>query len=184
MRYILGFLIGIGLIILLFVMIFRGGSAPAPTQKPLVDYAVTNKTVQWTDDYPVNLDQNHNRVKIVIGQDQVTLTVEQGYQGTVLRSQSYANNPTAYANFLRSLQLAGYSAGKTDPKLQDERGYCSQGHRYIFEVKDNQQTIQRLWSTSCGNIGTFQGKTSSVMRLFQRQVPDYGKLTSGLESNF
>lgn len=182
MRYILGFLIGIGLIILLFVLIFRGGSNPAPLQKPLVDYAVTDTTVQVTDDYPVNLDQLHDQVVTVVGKDQVSLTVYQGYQGTVLRSKDYANNPTAYANFLRALQLAGFDSGKTDPKLQDERGYCPLGHRYIFEIKNGNSTVQRLWSTSCGNIGTFQGKTSTVRQLFQQQTPDYGSLTAGLKS--
>lgn len=178
MRYILGFLIGIGLIILLFVMIFRGGSNKPSVPKPLVDYAITDTTVQLTDDYPVNLDQTHDRVKTVVGKEQVHMSVEQGYQGTVLREQNYANNPTAYANFLRALDVAGFTKGKTDDSLRDERGVCPLGHRYIYEIKNGSNTIQRYWSTSCGNVGSFLGKSSTVRALFLAQVPDYSKVVN------
>lgn len=185
MRYIIGLLIGIGLIVLLFVLIFRGGSSPTPsTVKPLVSYANTTTVVRFTDDYPINADQNHHQVETTVGRDQTTLNVEQGYQGTVIRSQSYANNPASYANFLQALQLSGYTKGDPSPALRDERGECALGHRYIFEILDGSNIIQRLWSTSCGNIGSFKGDSSTVRQLYERQVPDFSKLTAGLDNIF
>lgn len=183
MRYILGFLISIGLLILVFVMIFRGGSDPAAPDAPkqLVDYANTNVTVQLIEDYPVNADQTHRQVTTKVGRDVATFTVESGYQGTVLREKSYTNNPTSYANFLRSLQLAGFNTANSDKTLQDERGFCPMGRRYIMEIKDNERTVQRLWSTSCGNIGSFQGKMDVVQRLFRAQIPEYNALTRGVQ---
>jgi hypothetical protein len=185
MRYIIGFLIGIGLIILLFVMIFRGGSTPAPAPNStakMVDYANTSTIMRLVDDYPVTADQVHHQVETIVGRDQTTLNVEQGYQGEVIRSQSYANNPTAYASFLRALQLAGYTNGSDSQDLRDERGQCATGHRYIFEIKDGNRIVQRFWSTSCGNIGSSKGKSGVIRELFRRQVPDYNKLTSGLDN--
>jgi hypothetical protein len=184
MRYIFGFLIGIGLIVLLFVLIFHhGGPAPAPNGiNRLVDFANSTATVSYTDDYPVKADQTHNIVTTVVGRDQASTTVEQGYQGTVIRSQSFANNPTAYAAFLRALQVSGFANGKDDPALSDYRGYCPMGHRYIFEVKDGSRTLMQRWATSCGNTGTFSGRTSTVIQLFRLQVPTYNQLTSGLGS--
>jgi hypothetical protein len=177
MRYIIGFLISIGLIILLFVLIFRGGSKP-PTVVPLVSYANTDTVVEFTDDYAVSADQTHHKVTTVVGRDETTLTVEQGYQGTVIRNQSYNNNPTAYANFLRALEINGFNSGKDDPALRDERGACALGHRYIFVIQSGNRIIQRLWSSSCGNIGTFRGKTSTVIQLFKLQAPDYDRIVN------
>jgi hypothetical protein len=44
---------------------------------------------------------------------------------------------------------------------------------YVF--RDSSDELLHYWSTTCGG-GTFKGKTSSVISLFQRQVPNYGEL--------
>lgn len=181
MRYVIGFLISIGLVILLFVMIFRGGDETAPRATRMVDYANTTTVVQFIEDYPVSANQTHRQVVTTVGRDEVKFVIETGYEGDVLRSQTYENNPTAYADFLRALQIAGYNNGVDNEALRDERGYCPAGRRFIFEIKDGARTIQRLWSTSCGNIGTFKGETTDIRNLFRRQVPDYSKLTSGVQ---
>lgn len=182
MRYIIGFLISIGLIILLFVMIFRGGNEPAaPSQtRRMVDYANTSTVVQFVDDYAVTADQTHRQTVITVGRDAVTFTAESGYEGNVLHTQTYENNPTSYANFLRALQVAGYANGDNNPELRDERGYCPTGHRYVFEVKDGARSVQRYWSTSCGSVGTFKGRADTIRTLYRRQVPDYDKQIANL----
>jgi hypothetical protein len=182
-RYLIGLLIGIGLIVVVFIFIFRGGNSPAPAPNAtarMVDYANTTTTVRVIQDLPVSADQTHHELVTTVGRDNVVFTVEQGYEGQVLRSQNYRNNSAAYAEFLRALQIAGYTNGVSDPKLVDERGYCPAGNRYIFEINDPNRTIQRYWSTTCGNIGNFKGKTQTILNLYQRQVPDYDKLTSGI----
>lgn len=182
MKYILGFVLTIFLIIFTLFLIFRGGDDTA-TDAPnaparLVDYANTTTEVQLTVDFPINADQVHRQDVTRIGRDQATFTAYEGYEGRVLRTQSYANNATAYANFLRALQLVGYGDGRNDPNLRDERGYCPDGSRYIMEIIDGTNVIQRYWSTSCGNIGSFKGQSNSVINLFKKQIPDYNKLTS------
>lgn len=178
MRYIIGFIIGLGLIVLLFILIFRGPSTPPSAQHKLVDYANTSTVMQFVDDYTVNADQTHRRLITTVGRDQTTFTVEQGYQGTVMRTQSYGNNEASYAYFLQALQVAGYTNGDTNAKNTDYRGYCPTGRRFIFSIKDGANTIQQFWATSCGGAATFHGKTTTILDLFKLQVPDYDKLTS------
>lgn len=183
-RFLIGLLIGIGLLVVVFIAIFHhssGDTAPAPNASArMVDFATTDTKIRFTNDFPVNADQIHHEYVTVVGKDQATFTIEQGYQGQILRSQTYNNNSAAYAEFLRALQLVGYTNGDPKSKLTDERGACPTGHRYIFEIVNGSQVTQRYWSTSCGNIGNFKGKTGAILDLFRRQVPDYDKLTSDI----
>lgn len=181
MRYIVAFLIGIGLIVLLFVWIFHGSSSQSQTtNKPrLTSYANTSTVVQYLDDYQINAQQDHRQVVITVGQDQITFSVLGGYENQVLRTQTYTNTQAGYSAFLAALQVEGFT--NTDSKKpQDERGFCPEGHRYIFTLSNGSNTIERAWSTSCGNIGSFKGNTATIRDLFTKQVPDYFNLTSNI----
>ncbi|HEX8227283.1 MAG TPA: hypothetical protein VF572_05440 [Candidatus Saccharimonadales bacterium] len=180
MKFIIGFLITIGLLIFVFVLIFRGGGdEAAPTQKQLVDYANTNVVVQMTTRGPVQADQSHKESRITVGSTETVLETFAGYQGNLMTTRSYPNNPEAYADFLRALQLNGYTNGVTDKSLADERGFCATGKRYVMSVKDGGRDIQRFWSTSCNGTATFKGKTTVIRSLFIAQVPDYNTLVDG-----
>lgn len=183
MKYIAGFIIAISLLIFAFVLIFRGGddTTTAPNTPPkLVSYADTSTEVRLTIDYPVSAPQTHRQIITTVGRDQTKLVVEQGYDGQTLRSQTYDNTETAYAHFLSALQVAGFSKGENSEQLKEWRGQCPEGRRYLYEIIDGGKTIQQYWATSCGNIGSFKGRTTTVNSLFIKQVPDYHKLTSGI----
>ncbi|HUD08126.1 MAG TPA: hypothetical protein VMQ52_03545 [Candidatus Saccharimonadales bacterium] len=181
MRYFLVFLITIGLIVLAFVIILKSfSSAPSKPVTPLVDYSNTNTVIEMTIDGPVNDDPDHNAIQMIIGQTQNEINIIQGYQNSVIRTQSYPNNSAAYGWFLRSLDLAGYTEGKSDPNLADYRGYCSTGDVYIFQVLTGSTVVEQYWATSCGGQGTFKGEIPLVETLFQAQLPDYGSITSNL----
>lgn len=184
MRYIVGFLILIGLIIFVLVLIFRGAGnngSPANQPAPMVDYANSSTVVQLTTIGPVESDQTHTESRITVGSSQATIEKFQGYQeDNTLLNRSYANNSAAYADFLRALQLAGYRLGNTDKSANDYRGYCPQGTRYVFAIQDGSNTIEQFWSSSCGT-GTFKGKTDLVVSLFRAQIPDYDNLNAGVQ---
>jgi hypothetical protein len=183
MRYIIGLLLGIGLIVLTFILIFRAFSGnDAPTQKAidLNDYSTTNAIMRYTIDGQINSDQTHNRIRITVSKDTVLFEQIQGYEGKLIQSKNYPNNVQSYATFLRALQIAGYTNGNEDFD-DDERGYCATGRRYIYEGIEGGDTIVRWWSSSCSrNIGNFLGNSSTVRLLFQRQVPDYNNLDDGI----
>lgn len=179
MRYFTGFLIAIGLIVLIFVIILKGGSGTKQQQIDLNSYANSEAQVQLTIDGPITADQTHQEIQITVGRSQSQFELLSGYQNSVQATKSYQNNQDAYTVFLHALNLVGFTKGNSDPKSSDERGYCPNGERYIFELTQGSDQIQRYWSTSCGQ-GTYHGNTAQTLALFQKQIPDYDVLTSSI----
>lgn len=183
MRYIIGFLITIGLIIVALILIFRGGSSPSTTSTQTLPQYANNATteVRLTIDGPVNNPDAHRQIRVTVSQNQIEGAVLQGYNGQVMRSNTYANDATSYAAFLHSLQIAGFTKGNTAANASDERGFCPTGDRFIYEViTSNQSNKERFWYTTCGQ-GSFKGDSQLVNDLFQAQVPDYTTLTANVQ---
>lgn len=185
MRRILAVLIGIGVIVLLFVLIvrgFSGGNNQTPIkQTRLSDFAGTDAVAQLYIDGPVVLDQDHRAIKILVSRDQTEIDIIQGYEGTVINQQVYPNNVAAFAVFLKALDHLNFTKGNTNPSLRDEQGYCASGDRYVYQLSNNGDDVLRFWSTSCGQ-GTFGGNRPAVRDLFRNQIPqkDFYNLTSGI----
>ncbi len=184
MKFIIGFLIAIGLLIFVFVLIFKGGNsggAPVTEKTPLVNYShSTSAVMQFTTEGPVNADQNHRSVQVTVGSTESSIEVINGYQGTVVKSKTYPNNSNAYADFLRALDFANFTTGDNNKALTDTRGRCSNGNRYQLEIKDGSKEIQNLWATSCNTTATFKGRLDLVQQLFKSQIPDYGTITNNV----
>ncbi|HET7320434.1 MAG TPA: hypothetical protein VFI84_02500, partial [Candidatus Saccharimonadales bacterium] len=144
---------------------------------PLISYATTDTVVRETIDETINAPENHRTIQITVGKDNTTLNVIKGYDGDSQKNLTYPMSESAYGVFLKALQHAGFTEGNDQSTLKDERGYCPLGKRYIFEVVQGGDSIERYWSTSCAGSApsTFKGKTSLVLSLFQNQVPDYDK---------
>ncbi|HVV25503.1 MAG TPA: hypothetical protein VHC21_00515 [Candidatus Saccharimonadales bacterium] len=195
LRYFIGFLVTIGLIILLIVLLFTGGgnknnnNQPSTSSRPktvdeLAAYASTDAVVRLTIDGPIVADQNHQAVQVTVGQDDVTYSQVQGYQGTVANQQSFVNNQNAYSNLLYALGHAGFLKGDSSKALANEKGYCPTGNRYVFELIEDGQDVQRYWATSCGGTPkTYKGNLNLTLTLFQAQVPNYNQLTQNLNLN-
>ena len=188
MRLVLSILIGIGLIVIVLILIFRAFASLGTTNRPdvddtranLVSQADNDSTMRLTTQGRINSDQEHRQIVISVSRSQVQMQVMGGYQNNVIDTATFANNEAAYANFLRALDLAGFTNGNDDEALRDERGYCPRGQRFIYEANgDNLDT--RFWSTSCSSTRrTSQANTSTVIDLFRAQVPDYSKRTSSV----
>lgn len=181
MRYFVAFAAMLGLLFVVLFLLFHhsGGSKPL-TPPSLLSYSTTDAEAQLTIDGPVNADQNHQSVQITVDNNSVTYQQFQGYQGTAVNTQNFANNDNAYANFLLALAHAGFTLGSNNPALSDERGYCATGDRYVFQLTQDGTTIERYWATSCGSPKTYLGNTSLTLDLFQAQVPNYSQLVAGL----
>lgn len=175
-------------LVLIFTIFTRGGSNKTQTKKekpqppkPLVltDYIERDSKVVFTVDGQVVADEKHQAVRITVGRSSKQIEILQGYQGNVIKSQSFDNNQQAYDVFLRALSRLGF-AKKRSTTVTDERGVCPTGQRYISQIIDNNDQVLRTWSISCGSGGTSGAVTPSVLSLFQKQVPDYSKFTSGV----
>jgi hypothetical protein len=184
MKYFFGFLVSVGLIILVFIMIMRGlsGGAEEKAPDPLSNYANTSSVVRLTVSGPIVGDQQFQSYQITVGRDQTTIETRQGYEDNVLDSRTYSNNEEGYTNFLRALDFAGFARGDKESPNKDERGTCAEGQRYIMQIKNGESDVQRYWATNCGNDGNFKGDTEEVRQLFIAQIPrtDFSKLTNKL----
>ena len=183
MRYFLGFLVTMGLIILLIILLFRGASHPrqAITAKSLESYATTDAEVVLTIDGRVVYNHEHQQIRISVGRSNVNFKHIEGYEGSVKKSESFPNNENAYAVFLNALQHEGFTLGDNTRQFRDERGYCPEGQRYIYEIVQGDKIIQRYWSSTCGNPKTFNGSSDTIIELFKAQVPNYSDLTASIE---
>jgi len=195
MRYFAAFLVFIALI-LFGIVIFGGGSgnksnksSSSSTQstKTLPDYASTGAVVRLTIDGPINGDDIHRQIQLTISSSDRTLDIVQGYQGTILQSESFANNGSAYAAFLNALYKSGYtsklSAKKNKFASDSDQGSCPLGDRYYYELMNTGNNAdQRLWSSSCGKTvpGNFGGAGPLVQQLFQAQFGNYGDFTQNV----
>jgi hypothetical protein len=183
MRYFIGFMITIGLFILLIFLLFSGGGKPKvpTTSKTLESYASTAAEVSMVVDAPINANSQHQQIHITADRNNVTYEEVAGYDGRVVRQERFANTENAYAVFLRSLANAGFTKGDIKKELSDERGYCPLGTRYIFELRDGSRSIQRFWWTSCGKPKTYLGNPSLTIQLFEDQVPNYPDLSQDVK---
>jgi hypothetical protein len=183
MKYFLGFLGVVALVVLVFILVIRGfsgsGDKQPKTESQLSDYTNTTTVMRMTIEGPVVADQNYDEVRITIGRDANTIEIVNGYQDKVISAKTYPNNSDAYGNFLRAIQLLGYTKGDTTGTLDDERGYCASGNRYVYEIVSGASDVQRYWIGTCG-VGTFKGSSAQIRALFRAQIPDYANITGKL----
>lgn len=179
MRFFTGFLIFLGLIVLLFVVILKHGNAPKPQAFNLAGYANSGAVAQMLVDGPITADITHQQVKVTVGATQTNFQILEGYQGRVVVNRNINNNESSYSSFLQALAVAGFANG-IKQQIPNKQGYCPEGERYTFQLLENDSSILNYWATSCGGEGTFRGDTSTVTQLFQAQVPAYDDLTQNL----
>ena len=188
MRYFLGLLAVVAFIILVVVIVMHGGSKTTTPKTAngaktvvLTDYIAKNSEVHLYMDGQINAIEDHRAIEIVVTPTTRTLTVYKGYDLSVLRRQTYTNDQPAYDNLLHALSLAGFVKEKTGVRQTDERGVCPSGDRFIYELREDGKDVTRLWTTTCGTgLGTYGGVNFRTRDLFQKQIPDYLKLTQGI----
>jgi hypothetical protein len=185
-RYILGFLIAIGLIVLIIVLIFSGGkpSTPKVTPEALPSYANSNSEVKMTIDGPITAIQNHNTIEVMVTQNSATYDLIEGYNDNVISSKVYPNTQNSYQAFLSSLYYAGFSRGSMASDLSNNTGYCSSGSRYTFELINNGQDVYRYWATNCAGSKTYEGNLVQTIGLFKLQIPDFNNLSQSANAQF
>lgn len=149
--------------------------------KRLTDYAGSNTSrVVLIEQGKLVGDDSYKSIRITISRDRRSVEVLDSYSLRVEKSQEFSNSQVAYETFLHALDKAGYTNTQGDTK-SDERGVCPTGNRYVYEVIDGTEQVQRSWSTSCSNKqGTYAG-ASITKQLFRSQITDYSKFVSGIK---
>lgn len=176
-------IIAIIVLVFLAVLIFGGGSSnnnPQVVTTHLSDYANTDVEVRLTVDGQINNNEAHRQIIFTVGRDNRSLQVNKGYQGEVLKSESFDNNKDAYNAFLRALDTSGFTLSRKS-KFPNEQGLCPLGQRYIYEVINNGNKNTRTWSTSCNGPSNFKGKAGLVQELFHNQIGNYDEYVNNVE---
>jgi hypothetical protein len=183
MKYAAG-VIGVVLVaIIAIIMLVRRTPEPRtdiPQETVLSDYANRDGRVRYTIDGRINAREDHRTIVITVSRTERMLEIYQGYENDVLRRETFVNSEGAYSTFLRALESAGFSQER-ETDIHNYTGICPQGRRHVYELLDGPEEIMRTWDTSCSRrLGSFDGNSSLVRQLFQRQIPDYSRLTSGV----
>lgn len=148
---------------------------------PLADYSLTTTAMRLTIDGEVNTDEEHRAIRITISRSESRVEILKGYDKEVVAGKSYESTDKAYETFLRALDLMAYTKGNDNLQLEDDRGYCPEGQRYIYEIVDGTDIHQRYWSTSCNKEKSFEGDSQDIIKLFKKQIPDYRSFTKDVD---
>lgn len=184
MKYAIGFVAVILITILTFVLIWRGvmNREPEIQPAPLADYALTTTAMRLTVDGAVNPDEQHRAIRITVSRSESRVEILKGYNYEFVDGKSYPSTDEAYSTFLRALDLMNYTKGNDTAEMEDDRGYCPAGKRFIYEIIDGTDVSQRYWSTSCSKkVGNFEGDAQDVRKLFEEQIPDFKKFTKDVD---
>jgi hypothetical protein len=188
MRVVLAILIGLGLIAIAMILVFRAFSSLGGGDQPdaetgstaLVQQADKNSEVRLTIQGPITSEQEHRSIVVSVTKNEARLQVLRGYQGAVMNTVAFANNEASYAEFLRALDLLSFTKGNDNEALSDERGYCPAGSRYVLQASGTDLNT-RYWATSCGDEATSAAGIKQVLRLFEAQIPGYRDHTQDVD---
>lgn len=183
MKYILGVVGVLGLLLVAFIFIFtRGGNDSQPKgaqPKQLVEYAKQNSSVSVTTTGPLVGDEDRRSIQITISALERELEVLSGYDGQVIDSYSFPNTPEAYKTFLSAMSGQGFTAAKSS-NIEDKWRVCPTGRHFEYKLTEMNKTVSDLWGVSCDKSGTFNGKGNTVRQLFERQIPEYTELVKDI----
>lgn len=196
-RYAIGVLLVIGAIIIMIVLFnvirssfqqtgsnadTKSASGNPPESEPLEKAREAGKPVQFVQRGVVNGQDIHRSLRITVSPTARTIDILEGYNGTVIKSQTFSNTSAAYDAFVAALDGAGFTKSTDAAGRGTEGEVCPLGYLYTYEIDPNaSQDFYRTWATSCSaSQGTFTGSRPQVKTLFQRQIPDYAKFMNGV----
>jgi hypothetical protein len=159
------------------------GEVESVSTVDLSDIDTSNTTVKLTIEGAVVASNDQRSMTIEVGRNKVEMKVFKDYGQTVLREASYPNNIEAYESFLKALEASRFTKVRegADASNDDARGKCADGRRYIIETKSLDESIMKLWGTSCSKTqGTAGGNLVKIRALFKKQVPDYLELSKDI----
>ncbi len=181
MRYILGlFLVLAFFVVIIATILHHSPNSKSSTKNGsavvLTDYIDKNSEVHLYIDGEINAPEDHQAVEIIVSPTSRQLTVFQGYNLGVAFRQGFGNDKASYDNFMHAIGLLGF-VKERNVSQTNEKGVCPTGDRFIYELREDGKNVTRLWAATCNkSLGTFAGATSSVNKLFQKQIPNYAKL--------
>lgn len=165
-------------------MIFSGGSSTSPSPTPVnsgkeeLTKTLANRSVRMSVRGPLVANENFRSYTITVSPDARNMTTTTGYDKKELDNEQLPNTSQAYGQLVYALGRAHLMDGTPlSGDANDTRGVCATGMLYEFEVLQGNNTVQKLWTSTCaGSKGSLKASLSQVTKLFQLQIPDFSIL--------
>lgn len=184
LKYVLGAIGTILLLVLVFVFVINRNDDQNPTNAPkvlkLVDYAEKDSVVTLQTDGKLVGEEDRRSVRVSVSANERRFEVLSGYNGQVINTQSFPNTQAAYQAFLSGLSGLGFMSSKKTG-ITDPQSICANGQHYYYALSEGSTKKSDLWSVSCDKSGTFSGSGKTIRDLFQRQIPEYNQLAQGVK---
>jgi hypothetical protein len=155
---------------------------PKETPQDALKSTLADRSVRMTVRGPIVADEKFHSYRITASPNSRNMTTYVGYLKTEVTNEQLENNIPAYEQFVNALSRADLMEGTPlTGDANDTRGACATGTVYEFEVRQGNNTIQKLWTSTCKSTpGSLKASLVTVRRLFQLQIPDYSKLLSAI----
>ena len=175
----------LGLFIWFILWLFSPGKEPdVPTEQPIDTPTQVEQfdAVRYVQDGQITAQEQHYSVQITIDSGSRRIDVMQGYNGNIIRSQSYSNTIASYDAFYAAINNVGFFVKRENANGADRVGVCPFGIRYSYQAGSPISELSLdTWGSSCGTkTGTFGGNASQVKTLFKEQIPDYSTITKDI----
>ena len=159
-----------------------GGTTAAETQvntgKQALTSTLADRSVRMTVRGPIVANENFYSYTVTASPSERNMTTYVGYVGQQIDTIQLENNTPAYEQFVYALDKANLMEGD-QASNNDIRGICATGNIYEFEVLQGENSIKKLWTSTCsGSLGTLKANLGQISRLFQLQIPGYSTLVS------
>lgn len=171
----------------LFYFIVGGGGgeeglSTEEKNRRLVTTIHSGRSVRMTVYGPVVANEDRQSYEITVSSSSRRFVAYTGYSQTQVGSKDLDNTYEGYQQFVFALQRAGFDKERTvSEDKADDRGACSSGRRFVYELFENGDVIKRTWTTTCGSAkGTFAGTNTVTRDLFNRQIPEFRKAVQPL----
>jgi len=141
----------------LFYFIVGGGGgeeglSTEEKNRRLVTTIHSGRSVRMTVYGPVVANEDRQSYEITVSSSSRRFVAYTGYSQTQVGSKDLDNTYEGYQQFVFALQRAGFDKERTvSEDKADDRGACSSGRRFVYELFENGDVIKRTWTTTCGS---------------------------------
>lgn len=149
-------------------------SQQADTSREALLSTSEGRKVQMTVRGPIVADEQFNSYRITVTPSSRALVTYKSYLGTQIDAVNLGNNIKAYDEFVHALDKANLTVGIPFTEEKDDtRGICATGRLYEYEIINGDQTVKRLWTSTCkGSPGSLDASVDQLTNLFTQQIPD------------
>ena len=132
-----------------------------------------DRSVRMTVRGEITADEKFRSYQIVIKPNSRSMTTYSSYLDRPIDSVTLDNNTKAYEEFVYALNRAGMTEGEPlEEGKDDTRGLCADGKVLEFETLHNDQTVERLWTSTCKSArGSLVASSGQLSELFMQQIP-------------